>query len=480
MKYNTVRELLDISVQKYGENVAYVEKDSRNQEVSYNFRRLKSDVDGLLCALNAMGLRGKHIGLWGANTYCWIVAYLAVLCGLGVVVPIPAETSPEELKRLVTTARIDLILADDRLAEAFSGETPVIPLSRVDELAEEGRKRMDAGDDACETVKASPDDFCKIIFTSGTTGARRGVMLSQRNMMCIVSSRFVPYVGKVSVSFLPLSHAFESVCHILTMIALGGKMILCTSLRAYPPCVAASGAECLFMVPSLAEAFLTRFRPFLNKAENLKRIVCGGAPIPRALVDEYRKIGIALMAGYGLSECAPLVSLDIQDAPGSVGVLGEYCQARISPDGEIQVKGENVMLGYYQNEEATRAAFTEDGWLRTGDIGHLDEKGNLYLTGRIKNLIILSNGENVSPEELETLAVNRVPGAQDALCSAENDLLSMTLYMGGDVSEETLSRVRAVLAEINDGLPAYKRVQKLTLTPDPIPVSATGKKIRKL
>ena len=478
MKFETARILFN-RTEAFGEAVAYREKNALGEWTDYSYRRLKDDVNGLTAYLYSLGLKGKHIGVMGPNSYRWITAYLSVLCGLGVAVLIPADAPREEIETLVKAADVDVLLADDRLTALADGIVPAYAFSLLAEKAEEGLRMISVGSVRLSDTEPAPDDLCKIIFTSGTTGERRGVMLTQKNIMCIVSSGFVPLVGKTSVSVLPLSHAFECVCHILTMIALGGTMYLCQSLRSFPQAVAQSGAESLFIVPALAEALLTKFRPFLDKAVKLKRVVCGGAPIPKQLVDEYAKIGISLLAGYGLSECAPLVSLDDHGAAGTVGTVGEYCRVRISGDGEIQVRGENVMSGYYKNEAATRAAFTEDGWLRTGDLGEFDADGNLCLTGRIKNLIILPNGENVSPEELETRMINRVPGVVDALCRADGALLAMTVYLGGDTSEEALESVKKAVAAENNLLPAHKRIQKVDLTGEPFPVSATGKKIRK-
>ena len=478
MKFDNARALLN-NAASYGENAAYKEKNENGEWEAYSFRRVVSDVNALSARLYADGLKGKHIGIMGLNTYNWIRAYLSVLCGLGVVALIPADSSREDVEALVRAADVEALLADDRVIPVADGLVPVYPFSAFADLIEEGRKLLDDGRVCLSDFETRPDDLAKIIFTSGTTGARKGVMLTQKNMLCIATSDFVPIMGHVSVSVLPLSHAFECVCHILPAIYYGCEMYLCPSLRAFPPAVAQSGAETLFIVPALAEALLTRFRPFLNKAASLKRVVCGGAPVPKQLVDEYAKIGIKLLAGYGLSECAPLVSLDIRGAAGSVGAVGEYCRARISEDGEIQVRGLNVMSGYYKNEAATRAAFTDDGWLRTGDLGEFDADGNLYITGRIKNLIILPNGENVSPEELETRVINRVPGVTDALCRADGANLAITLYLGGDTAPETREAVKRAVAAENNLLPAYKRIQKVDFTSEPFPVSATGKKLRR-
>ncbi len=474
----TVRQLIDRAAAMFKDKPAYVQVNSENKTETFSFTQLKSDVDALLTALNGKGFTGGHIGVMGLNSYAWIVSYLTSLCGLGVVVPIPADTPADALEKLLKAADVTAVLADDMFANAFNGLVKTVVFSEYAHFIKEGEALIAAGDKSCELLAPDENAFSKIIFTSGTTGERRGVMLTQANMMCIAVSEFVPFAGNVSVSILPLSHAFESVCHALVMLYTGGTLHLCTGVRSFPPTLAASGADSVYIVPALAEALLTRFRPFLDKATNLKKLICGGAPVPQALVDAYEKLGIDVLTGYGLSECSPLVSLNMKKKQESTGKVGSYCRVRISDEGEIQIKGENVMLGYYKNERATKEAFTSDGWLKTGDLGVLDDDNYLSLTGRIKNLIILPNGENVSPEEIENMLRDKITNAQDALCYSDGQMLCAKLYLGGDASEAALARAKNELAALNAKLPAYKRVASLTLTPEPIPVSATGKKIR--
>ncbi len=474
----TVRQLLDRAAAMFGDKPAYVQVNAENKPEAHSFKKLKSDVDALLTALNKKGFAGGHIGVMGLNSYAWIVSYLASLCGLGVAVPIPADTPVDSLQKILKTADVTAVLADDMFANAFNGLIKTVAFSEYAHFINEGEALIAAGDDSCATLAPNENDFSKIIFTSGTTGERRGVMLTQANMMCIAVSEFVPYAGDVSVSILPLSHAFESVCHVLVMLCTGGTLHICSGIRSFPPTLASSGADSVFIVPALAEALLTRFRPFLDKATNLKKVICGGAPVPQALVDAYDKLGIDVLTGYGLSECSPLVSLNMKKKQNSTGKVGSYCSVRISDEGEIQIKGTNVMLAYYKNESATKDAFTSDGWLKTGDLGVLDDDNYLSLTGRIKNLIILPNGENVSPEEIENMLRDKITNAQDALCYTDGQMLCAKLFLGGDTSENALARAKAELAALNVHLPAYKRVAALKLTSDPIPVSATGKKIR--
>ena len=450
MRPETVRELVDNSAREYAESIAYVDNG-----VKFSFADLKRDVDAMARYLVKAGLSGKHIALLGPNSYRWVVAYLAVLSGVGVCVPLPMGLPAANIQGLCRLADAEAILTD---AEGEFG-VQKLPLNGV--CAEE-----------TALPAPKPEDLCQIIFTSGTTGTPKGVELTQANVMCIANCEFIPLAGRIGISILPASHAFEGVCHILVMLNTGATLYMCPSLMKFAPLVAQSGCDVLYLVPALAGALLTKFTKFLEQATSLKRIVCGGAPVPMALVEAYKQRGIEVFTGYGLSECSPLVSLNYELVEGSCGRIGSYCEARAAEDGEIQVRGLNVMRGYYKNEAATKAAFTEDGWLKTGDLGYVDANNHLFLTGRIKNLIILSNGENVSPEELENLIIDSVPGTVDALVYADGDVLAATVYTAAEDIKEGIDK-------LNRSLPTYKRIMKYSLTREPLPTSANGKKLRK-
>ena len=457
----TIRELIDFAAAEYGTKPAYAEQEGE-QTKYYSFIDVKNTVDGIAGHLINMGLTGRHIAVMGVNSFARTAAYYAVLC-VGTVVPLPAEAPLSSIDFMLKASDAALILTDTETEYAC----PRLPLNPD-------------GEAAAGFPVSKPEDLAQIVFTSGTTGTPKGVMLSQKNIMSIANCEFHPWAGIIGISVLPQYHAFESMCHLLVLLRNGRLLFMCPSLRRFAPMVASSGCDTLYLVPALAEALITRMRPYLDKATKLKRIVCGGASVPQSLVDAYAELGIDVMTGYGLSECSPLVSLNHRLLKNCCGVIGKYCRVRISDEGEIQVKGENVMSGYYKNEAATRAAFTEDGWLKTGDLGELDENNNLFLKGRIKNLIILSNGENVSPEELEALIVNSVKGAADALVSAKNDRLHALIYIPGGAGDEALSAAKDEIAKMNSGIESFKRINGVTLTAEPLPVNALGKKIRSL
>lgn len=457
--FTTIRELLDHALINFADAPAISEKTADGYRKT-TYAQLISDVKKAASVLIAKGLTGKHIGITGINSRLWAIAYYAVTAFTGMAIPLPCELTEAQIEPLIAGADIDAVISDRPL----SLSVPVIPLECLTEGETEAK----------DAYVPAPEDIAEMIFTSGTTGIPKCVPLTHANIISIASCEFTAYAGHVSICVLPLHHAFEEVCHLLVAPAIGMELYMCPSIRLFPVMVAESGCDALYLVPALADALLTRFGRFLDKAEKLDRVVCGGAPIPQALVDAYAARGVKLYGGYGLSECSPLVSLNVDLIPGSCGRIGSYCRVRIDADGEIQVQGKNVFGGYYKNDAATKAAFTEDGWLKTGDLGRLDSENHLFITGRIKNLIILSNGENVSPEEIEVLIVNVLSGQADALVYDAGDKLGAKIYAPG-VEEEA---VRKAVSDLNAALPPYQRIMKIDVTDEPLPVNATGKKVR--
>ena len=457
--YSTVRELLDYALINYADAPAISEK-TESGYVKTTYAQLIADAKKAAAKLCGLGLTGKHIGITGINSRLWATAYYAVTAYTGVAVPIPAELNEAQIEPLLSGADVDAVISDRPLTLSV----PVIPMSGI----------LDGDVEAESGYVPAPEDIAEMIFTSGTTGVPKCVPLTHGNIISIASCEFTAYAVHVSICVLPLHHAFEEVCHLLVAPGIGMELYMCDSIRRFPVMVAESGCDALYLVPALADALLTRFTRFLDKAEKLDRVVCGGAPIPQALVDAYAARGVKLYGGYGLSECSPLVSLNIDLVPGSCGRIGSYCSVRIAEDGEIQVKGKNVFGGYYKNEAATKAAFTQDGWLKTGDLGRLDSENRLFITGRIKNLIILSNGENVSPEEIEVLIVNALSAQADALVYDAGDKLGAKIYAPG-MEEDA---VRRIITDLNSTLPPYQRIMKIDVTEEPLPVNATGKKVR--
>ena len=356
-----------------------------------------------------------------------------------------------------------------------------------------------AGEDGApvpEDKRPLSDDVCTIIFTSGTTGKSKGVMLTQRNLYDDVTNVIVTFEpGTTMLSVLPVHHAYCLVMDWLKGFSLGATLYINDSLLHMVRNIGMVKPQVLLMVPLMIETIGKRLaaiesdlpKPEIAKqlmGENLEYIFSGGAHLDPAYISLFEEYGIKVCEGYGMSECSPTISSNGQtgNRPGSVGKVLANMQVRFV-DGEIQVKGSNVMKGYYKMPKETEEAFV-DGWLRTGDLGCMDEDGYLYITGRLKNLIILSNGENVSPEEIEnTMLTNDLVG--EIIISGEENGLAARIYPDPDVveakglsPEEVQAQLQAILDDYNKTQPLYRAITALTVRKYPFVKNATKKIVR--
>jgi long-chain acyl-CoA synthetase len=476
-----MRSALRRAAALYGERNAY-EWKTETGVAAVTYKRLCRESEALGAALLHAGAQGAHIAVCGANSYQWALSYLTVM-GLGVAVPVSGMETAESLAYLCAKGDVTLALCDDAVAPLFPAGVKTIGFSSgLEALLTAGEALLDSGDDCYAQRVIDDDAMCEILFTSGTTGLRRGVMLSHRNLMSIVTCDFPYLIGGRSLAVLPFSHGFEAVCHLLVAPLPGVTLCLAHSPRRFAQDLGDFNVTSAYIVPLQAEALLGPFAGELERAKELHTLVCGGAPVSPALAGAYQARGVRLLVGYGLSECSPLVTLNTNNAPGSVGRAAEYCSVRIAqPDaegnGEVETTGANVMSGYYHDAADTAAAFTDDGWLRTGDIGRLDGEGNLYLTGRKKNLIILSSGENIMPEELESLLAARLPRDAEIRVSEERGALLCEGYGGETPDFEGV--LRQAVSSVNALVPPYKRIARVAVLADPMEKTALGKIVRR-
>lgn len=477
----TIRGLLERAALLFGERDAYRYKDADGLPCSVCFPELLAESRALGSALIASGTRGSHFAICSPNSYAWALVYLTILGGAGVAVPVSPEETPEEVRYLAEKGKITCAFVTEKTAPLFPENVRLFRLdTELSRLIETGRGLMAAGDTAWADLPEEPGRLCEILFTSGTTGAKRGVMLTEKNIMSIAASDFPYLIGTVTLSVLPFSHGFEAVCHLLAALTPGAAVIIGSSGPRFARDLADSCAESVYLVPLQAGALLTLFAPELEKAKSLKTIVCGGAPVSPEIAAAFGMHGIRLMVGYGLSECAPLVTLNVEGRTGSVGLPGPYCEVRIGADGEIEVRGENVMQGYYRDEAATAGAFTADGWLRTGDLGSLDGDGYLYISGRKKNVIVLSNGENIIPEEKEAVLIRYLPAGTDLLVREKNGLLTAVGYRQGADPMEIENDLKQASELANRSFPASGRIAAVEVRVEPFVKTALGKIRREL
>ncbi len=502
---NTINEILRDSVSKFGDAsvVRYLKK---REVVDKSYNQLLQDVKKTILLLNNKNLIGKHVAVLGSSSYEWIVAYLACVTSGSVALPLDAGLGDEDLLDLLTRGDVAGFFHEknrDSLASAWKEQNAdgvEISLNALQEtLAEISLEESTKEAFLAEIMgNVDSDAVCTIMFTSGTTGKSKGVMLSQRNIANNVDS--VPMKveeGTVVLSVLPIHHAYCLTNDYMKGIASGATICINDSLLHMMKNIKRFEPNIILMVPLMIETITKKLKdidPAVPKAivrqevfgPNLKMICAGGAYLDPYYIEELRKYDVDIYQGYGMTESAPVISTNWQEEnrPGSVGKVLSNCKVRIK-DEEIQIQGTSVMSGYY-NMPVETAETIVDGWLCTGDLGRIDEDGYLYITGRKKNLIILSNGENISPEEIEgKLALDDLVG--EIVVTGNGNYLTAHIYPDETFVEKQQLRdkeieqyLREMLDAYNKTQPTYRRVVGLNIRKEPFEKSSTKKIKRNL
>lgn len=500
--FEDFRIMTENVAEKFPDKTAFSYKNDPKDEdtVKVTFSQVRRDVRGLGTALTEMGCRDKHCAIIGGCSYGWIITYFALMSIGAVTVPLDKDWTGEDLAATVKRAECDFVFYGSEAlsktdaikalspdikficmwGEARQGEETVLGLS------ERGNRLYNAGDNSYYDYRINPDRMASIVFTSGTTGRGKGVMLSQTNIVSDMTQGMYNFaITEKTMFVLPPHHTFGSTVNLVGHFAQGCEIYLSSGIKYIQKELKEQQPTHLILVPLFIETFYKKIwavakenkkdralRSLMKISNGLRHagidirrkafksvldvfggkiemIICGGAALNQDIIDTFEAIGITILNGYGITECAPLISCNRNklQKKGSVGtpIIGELVKIK-DPDengeGEICVKGPNVMLGYYKDEEATRAAFDEEGYFCTGDYGKLDEDGWIYITGRIKNIIILSNGKNVYPEEIE-LEISRIPGVAESV-----------VYAGESKSD---SEKEIIVAEIFPDYEALKR-----------------------
>ncbi|MBQ4137691.1 MAG: AMP-binding protein [Clostridia bacterium] len=532
-----LKQLIYSSAEIYKDKTFYEFKVGKETQ-KYTYEKYLSDMKAYGTALSSRGLIGKNIAVIGDTHPYWSLTYLTVVNGNGTIVPLDKEISLDAVCDFANLAECVAIaytgyfngkitsLAEKlpnielfiRLNEDDKGVDSPEGVNVIDiaDLLNEGQELLNNGNDTYTSIVPDMEKCCSILFTSGTTGTSKGVMLSQKNIITSVNAAcaLVPFDNTSNiVSVLPVHHTYEFTCCHLAAFNIGASVYINPSLKYASRSMQYYKPYGLVVVPMFLETVhkkiwanirdkgiegKVRAAMKLSNAAlklgvdlrrklfsdvlsafggNIKVIICGGAPIKPEIIEDFNAFGIAVLEGYGITETSPLVSVTPYKAPkiGSVGPAAIGCEAKIDETtldqdgrGEILVRGTNVMLGYYKNPEATAEAFTEDGWFRTGDIGYLDDDGYIFITGRKKNVIILSNGKNVYPEELEENFNNCeyvkeivVIGRKDEN-TGETDIVAIT-YPDFDSfpeleKDEIKQKALERLKELNSEMPSFKQV----------------------
>ena len=445
----------------YADRVAIVDEG-----VQYSFAQLEQDTAALRGALTVKA--GERVGILVANSYDFVKAVLAVTTLGGVAVILPAQLDAGTVFGCSFKFGFGQLIYQPALEE----RTAVLREKRPDVhlVAADAR-----GETALPAVEVAGDAPCVIMFTGGTTGKSKGAQLSNRAVMQgVINSCY----GLKNVFFqryvlaLPLSHVFGLIRNLLASLYTGSALWICRNNKDMFRDIAQFKPTILVLVPALAEMALMLSKKFGRNmlGDDLRYIICGAASVSPYLVQEYDRYGIQLCPGYGLTESANLVSGNPESLakPDSVGIPYPNQELKIV-DGELWLKGRNIMDGYVGEEEPS---FTEDGWFRTGDLARLDDDGFLYITGRIKEIIVLPSGENVSPAEVEA-KFNALPCVQDSqLFTCQNDRGATVLALevvprmtelAGIAPEQIKAYVTAQLEQVNNALPSYQRASRLTV-----------------
>lgn len=552
-----IKHMLETSVELYGDNVAFMQKDSNDAPYrSITYKEMLADVNGLGTALIAKGLKGKRIAVIGENCSQWAISYLAAVCGTGIVVPLDKELSQEELKKLVIKADVACVLFAKKHEKAFkemrdSGDTKIeylVNFTSEEEtdgvlswkaLKEEGKRLVAAGDRSFLDAEIDNEIMNILLFTSGTTGASKGVMLSHRNIAADLM--VAPTVLKVNewdifFSVLPLHHTYECTCSFLMPLYKGAAIAYCQGLKYITRNLAEVRPTMFLGVPALFEKLYTAIWKNIKKQgkeELIKKIIrinnktkkvgidvgkvffkkitavfggrmrlliCGGAAINPDVLNGIRNFGILALQGYGLTECAPMGALNPDTVPNaaSIGVPFPGCDMKLvdineEGIGEICLYGDNVMLGYYEMPEETAEAIDEEGWFHTGDMGYIDKEGYAFITGRKKNVIITKNGKNVYPEEIEYQLSNisfveesfvfeqDSADEQDTVivASIKPDQEAMEEALGGGYTEEQAKKlVWSEVDKLNADAPSYRRIKRVIIRKSDFIKNSSKKLIR--
>ncbi len=532
------------------------EKNNKRESKEFNYKnisyqKLLEDINKLGTAFYNIGLKGKRIAIIGKNRYEWVISHLANMLGGMVSVPLDKDLQYDELENSLIRSKADCIIFDekhlDKIESLISNNktnlsnficmSKIEGFKSVEELLEEGEILLNKGENGYKDYKINENEMAILLFTSGTTSSSKAVMLSQKNiasniyaMQCVEDIRETD----TNIAFLPFHHIFGSTC-IIMMIACGVRTVFPDGLRYIKQNLNEYKVTIFVGVPVLIEAmyktimkevekqnktkliekariisnFLVKcnidirrkiFKKLIDElGGELRFIISGGAPADAKIMKGFNDLGIEVVQGYGLSETAPVIAAEDfkNKRNGSVGLpmLNDTIEI-VNKDsdgiGEIRVKGPNVMLGYYEMPELTNEVL-KDGWFYTGDLGYIDKKGYIFITGRNKNMIVLKNGKKVFPEEIETL-INRMEIVSECMVFGmpengdEKDLkLSVKIVYDKDFVNEKYGKIDEKelyniiwneIKELNTSFPRYKHIQNMIITDEEL-VKTTTKKVKR-
>ncbi|QIB70423.1 AMP-binding protein [Aminipila butyrica] len=532
-----LKDMVDSSAELFAEKDAYLVKLVPGGEYTpIKYKKFKADIDGLGTELIHMGLKGKKVAVVGENSYEWVVTYLAVTNGTGVIVPLDRELPPQEMSNLLERAEVSAIVYSKKMErqvmetvahlsfaipyQICMGETAESGVLEMGHLIDQGGERLAEGERAFVDAEIDREAMCSLLFTSGTTGMAKGVMLSHKNISANVynMSKYVAIPCEdFGLSVLPMHHSYELTCHIFTGIYQGMTVAICEGLKHILKNMGEAPAGVMLGVPLVFESMhkklmkqaqtsgklgkmkkmmaVSRRLKLYNHPQLIKGIfkdvhtamgnhmnlfIAGGAAIDPNVIESFQAMGIPMIQGYGMTENAPIIAVnkDRYSKPAAVGLPMPGTDIQIidkdkSGVGEIICRGDSVMLGYYNDPEETDKVLI-DGWLHTGDYGYFDREGFLYVCGRKKSVIVTKNGKNIFPEEVE-FYLTQSEFIQEALVHGVADeksgdtVVKAEVYLDGEAIKEAAGNlstaelrtfIKKEIDKINEEMPLYKRVKR--------------------
>lgn len=554
IKIETIKDIIMNKFDVYGDKVAVMDKDIETDSfVNHSYFKLKQDVLGLGTAFNeTLKLEGEKIAVLGDNSYKWLVTYLSVVSGVGVVVPLDRELPSNEIISLIKRSGVKAIVYSDKkkiiideIRNKLDKEIKFINMDiykhleneySLNELIIEGSKLIKQGNDKYIKKEIDKDEFAILLFTSGTTAMSKGVMLSNYNVTSnaiTVNETYPNITSTVAISFLPMHHSYEMTMTYISGLYGGATIGISRGIKYLLKDFEIIKPQTFCMVPLILENLKKKIEKSVrmqnkektvqiaksvtnvlskvninvkrdvfktvhnNFGGNLKYLIVAGAPADKETIESMEGYGFTVLEGYGLTETSPLISANLENKrkSGTVGTSIKDVNVRIDlkadeeeNTGEIIVKGPNVMLGYYENEEETKKVLKK-GWFYTGDIGYFDNKGNLVISGRCKNVIVTNNGKNIYPEEIESL-INRIPLVDESVVYGDGDNRDLTVkakialdkeYLkekyGDNIpsNDELYKMLWDSIKKVNSKLVHYKAVKDITITTEGFEKTTTMK-----
>lgn len=551
-KYTEITDLKDMlkkSGKEYGEKTAYKIRIDNGKYKEITHKEVRKMIESLGTALINMGLKNKRIAVIGENRYEWEIAYLSIVCGTGIVVPLDKSLPENELKELIKRSGVEAIFYSAKYEQTLKniklqGIGKLKHLISMDlkehkdgiysqsELIEVGRDLIDNGNTEFTNAKINNEEMNIMLFTSGTTSKSKVVALSHKNIcsnLMDIASILDVNSNDVFLSFLPLHHVFECTVGFLFSLYKGAQTVFCDGIRHIPENMKEYKVSVMASVPAIYERLFKIIRKQIEKKGNLEEIlqkeeeyknasmetkkevfkeihemlggnvkllISGAASLDATIEQRFRNLGLNLVQGYGLTETSPVVAIGTNKyyKVGSIGKTVPSVEAKLvncdkDNMGELVVKGPNIMLEYFENKEATKKALI-DGWFYTGDLAKIDDEGYIFICGRKKSVIVLKNGKNIFPEEIENL-INKIEGVEESFVFGKQmseDKEDIKIFTKVVFNKETVKEAYKVkteneiyeainqkIKEINKTMPPYKAIRGIILSQTPLIKTTTNK-----